>query len=56
VEGADGNELARGLANYSSRDIMRIKGARTSELESILGRKDYDEIIHRDNMALVNGD
>jgi glutamate 5-kinase len=56
VAGPDGAEIARGLANYSSRDIERIKGARTSELESILGRKDYDEVIHRDNMAVVNGE
>jgi glutamate 5-kinase len=56
VEGPQGVEVARGLANYSSRDIERIKGARTSEVESILGRKDYDEVIHRDNMAVVNSD
>jgi len=53
VCGPDGREVAKGLCNYSSVDVERIKGHKTSEIESILGRKDYDEVIHRDNMTLL---
>ncbi|MCX6344251.1 MAG: glutamate 5-kinase [Armatimonadetes bacterium] len=49
---ASRREIARGLTNYSSIEIALIKGKHTSEIEILLGYKDYDEIIHRDNMAL----
>ncbi len=45
-------EIARGLTNYSSIEIAQIKGKRSSEIELLLGYKDYDEVIHRDNMVL----
>jgi glutamate 5-kinase len=44
--------VAKGLANYNSSDICRIKGLKTSEIEKVLGSKPYDEVIHRDNMAV----
>ena len=46
------NEIARGIVNYCSRDIDLVKGQQTSKLKDIIGHKDYDEIIHRDNMAV----
>jgi glutamate 5-kinase len=46
------SQIARGLTNYSSDEIAIIKGKRSDEIESILGRKDFDEVIHRDNMVL----
>jgi glutamate 5-kinase len=49
----DGQEFARGLVNYSSTDLERIKGARTSEIEKILGYKVSDEVIHRDDLAVL---
>jgi glutamate 5-kinase len=48
-----GAEFARGLANYSSEEIGKIKGLRTSQLEAILGQKTCDEVIHRDNLVLL---
>ncbi|MCL4218416.1 MAG: glutamate 5-kinase [Candidatus Hydrogenedentes bacterium] len=45
--------IAAGLVNYSSADIDRIKGCKSSEIQSILGRKDFDEVIHRDNLVLL---
>jgi len=39
--------------NYSSADIDRIKGLRTTRIEQVLGSKPYDEVIHRDNMAVT---
>jgi glutamate 5-kinase len=47
-----GAEIARGLSNYSSDQIDRIKGLRTDRIAQILGDKPCDEVIHRNNMTL----
>jgi len=49
----DGKKIAKGLVNYSSRELQQIKGKRTSEIEKILGYKYSDEVIHRNNLVLV---
>lgn len=46
-------EFARGLVNYSSEEVKRIMGAKTKEIGSILGYKSYDEVIHRDNLVMM---
>jgi len=51
---SDGVEFARGLTNYSHEEIRQIKGLQTDQIESSLGYKYYDEVIHRDNIALLN--
>lgn len=48
-----GKEIARGMANYPAAAISRIKGRRTVEIGEILGYKDYDEIVHRDNLIVL---
>jgi len=48
-----GNEFARGLTNYSSEEIKRIKGLRSDLIKQELGYKYYDEIIHRDNLVII---
>jgi glutamate 5-kinase len=48
-----GNVFARGLTKYSSDDLNRIKGLKTSEVERVLGHKDYDEVIHRDDLVIL---
>ena len=45
-------EIARGLINYSSLEIKKIKGAPTKEIHRILGYKYYDEVIHRDDLVV----
>lgn len=50
---SEGKEFARGLVNYNSQALTRIKGARTSQIEQILGYKVSDEVIHRDDLALL---
>ncbi|MGO8752067.1 MAG: glutamate 5-kinase [Thermoguttaceae bacterium] len=47
-------EFARGLTNYSSDDIQRIRGLKTAEIADILGHCPHDEIIHRNNMAVTS--
>ncbi len=48
-----GMRIAKGLTNYSSYEIKKIKGKKTYEIENILGYKYSDEIIHRDNMIVL---
>ena len=50
----DGEVIAAGLTNYSAVDIDRIKGRKSSEIKEILGFSDSDEIIHRDNLVLID--
>ncbi len=51
-----GRELARGLTNYSSDELNRIKGLRSGEISEALGHCPYDEVVHRDNMTLTQAD
>jgi glutamate 5-kinase len=48
-----GREFARGLVNYSSQELHKIKGSHSGKIEAILGYKAYDEIIHRDDLVLL---
>lgn len=48
-----GNEVARGLVNYSAEESARIIGQASDKIETILGYIDEPELIHRDNMVLV---
>jgi glutamate 5-kinase len=49
----DGREIARGLVNYSDDEAARIIGHPSSEIADILGYRDDEELIHRDNMILL---
>ena len=46
-------EIARGLVFYSSQDMKTIKGHKSSDIEKLLCRKDYEEAIHKDNLVLL---
>ena len=46
-----GQEIARGLVNYSAAEARRIAGRPSSEIESLLGYVDEPELIHRDNLV-----
>ncbi len=45
--------LGIGLVNYSSSEIKKIMGLKSSRIKQVLGHKSYDEIIHRDNLAIT---
>jgi glutamate 5-kinase len=49
----NGIEFARGLAGYSARDLERIKGQQSADIETTLGYKYLDEVIHRDDLVLL---
>ena len=51
--GADEQEFARGLSDYSSSEIARLAGQRSSRIEAILGYRYGDVIIHRDNLVVL---
>ena len=50
---AEGQVIAAGLSNYSSSDLEKIKGRKTREIAEVLGCKEHDEVIHRDNLVLM---
>jgi glutamate 5-kinase len=53
VASASGQEIARGLVNYASNDIIRILGQRSEEIERILGFAYGEEVIHRNNLVML---
>jgi len=50
----NGNELAKGLSNYHSFEIEKILGKNSSDIESLLGYKSFDEVVNRDDLVLIN--
>ena len=53
IAGLDGNEFARGIANYSSDEINQIKGMNTSSINKTLGYIRQKEIVIRKRMHLI---
>lgn len=49
----EGRDIARGLVNYNSDELRRIAGHHSRDIEAILGHRDFDEAIHRDNLVLL---
>ena len=49
----DAHELARGLVHYSSAEMEQIKGCNSGEIANILGHKNFDEVIHRDDLVIL---
>jgi glutamate 5-kinase len=48
-----GNEIARGLVNYNSGELQKIRGRRSSEIAAILGYVGAETVVHRDNLVLI---
>ena len=47
-------EIARGLTNFSSDELVLIKGLNTKKIPEVLGVDTYfDEVVHRDNMVVL---
>ncbi len=53
VVDADGKELARGLSRYSTKDVARLAGAKSDEIEARIGRFGGEEIVHRNDMVVT---
>ncbi len=48
-----GRELGRGLVNYSAQELQKIRGLQSHQIAERLGHCPYEEVIHRDNLALT---
>jgi glutamate 5-kinase len=55
IAGERGRPFARGLAGYGADEVRRIAGLKTSEIERTLGYKYLDEVIHRNDLVLLDG-
>jgi glutamate 5-kinase len=53
IKDADGNRIAKGVSSYSADDIEKIAGLHSAKIEKVLGYKLQDEVVHRDNMAIL---
>ncbi|WP_022669768.1 glutamate 5-kinase [Hippea alviniae] len=53
IEDKEGRLIAKGITNYDSSEIEKIKGKHSKEIVNILGYKYSDDIIHTDNMSVV---
>ncbi|HOT85234.1 MAG TPA: glutamate 5-kinase [Methanofastidiosum sp.] len=52
IESGDGI-FAKGITNYTDKELNKIKGKNTDEIESILGYKNYNEIIKHENIGIL---
>ncbi len=48
-----GNEIARGISNFSSEELKKIKGRQCDEIAKVLKRKTCKEVVYNANMVLV---
>lgn len=57
IQDEQGQEIGRGIINYDSKSLERIRGRRSSEISEILGAKPArPEAVHRDDLALFIDD
>lgn len=54
IKDSDNKEIARGVTNFSSKELNLIKGAKTEKIKDLLKREvSHDEVVHRDNMVIL---
>ena len=53
IRDPQGNEFARGLTNYPAAIVDKLRGLRSEQVREVLGSVPYAEIIHRDNLVIV---
>jgi glutamate 5-kinase len=50
-----GREVARGLSNFSSDELEKIRGLNTKRIPEVLGAEAFfEEVVHRDNLVIVD--
>ncbi len=50
---SQGQEVARGLVNYSSAELQQIRGQQSEAIARILGYAGADTVVHRDNLVIT---
>lgn len=53
IQDEAGVEFARGVVRYSSVDVAKLKGAAARDIEKLLGYSNGEEIVHRNNLVLL---
>ena len=53
VEDESGHVIGHGLSAYSARDTQIILGHKSSEIEGLLGYRGRDEVVHADNLVVI---
>lgn len=53
LKSLEGDEIARGLVNFSSEELNLIRGRQSNEITGLLGRPASSEVIHRDNLVTL---
>ena len=53
IEGANGQELARGISRYASGDLQKIIGLRSDQIEERLGYGYGTVVVHRNDLILL---
>lgn len=48
-----GNEIARGLTNYPSEEVEKIRGLPSDKIAEVLGHRPYEVVVHRDNLVVT---
>jgi glutamate 5-kinase len=56
IAGERGRPFARGLAGYGADEVRRIAGRKSGEIEAALGYKYLDEVVHRNDLVLLEGE
>jgi glutamate 5-kinase len=54
VRNPDGRDIARGLASYAGDEVRKLRGRRSEEIETLLGYRGRNEVVHRDNLVLLD--
>lgn len=49
----EGREIARGIAAYSAADALRIRGRKSADIESLVGFRGREELVHRDDLVML---
>jgi len=52
-ESLNGTKIGVGLVNYNSSDVKKLAGLDTKSIKKKYGKQPYDDIIHRNNMAIT---
>ena len=50
----EGRVFAKGITDYTSEELIKIKGVHTDRIERILGYKNYDNVIKKENIGLMD--
>ena len=55
-DGKGAKEIAKGISRYSSADLKKIHGKKSSEIKNILGYFVTEEVVNRDELVLTSED